>query len=288
MKTFTDTDQLREFVGRARRQGKCVGLVPTMGALHQGHLSLIDRAREQCDVVIATIFVNPTQFAPGEDLAAYPRTPQEDSAACESRGVDALFMPPVEVMYPLEGSRTTVHVSELTEVLCGARRPGHFDGVCLIVSKLFNLAQPDRAYFGEKDYQQLTVIRRMVSDLNFPIEIVGCPIVREPDGLAMSSRNAYLQPEQRVQAPELHASLTMAEEMIAERHPPAGQVVEAIRSYLQTRAPLGDIDYVKIANPRTLQDVQSTDQPVLVALAVRFGRARLIDNIVVDSPVGNP
>jgi len=274
-------DQVRKSVAQARTEGKSVGFVPTMGALHEGHLSLVRAARSQCDFVVVSIFVNPTQFAPGEDLSSYPRTPQQDLEACRRERVDAVFMPSVEVMYG-SGSLTEVHVKKLSQVLCGRHRPGHFDGVCTVVAKLFNIIGPDRAYFGAKDYQQAVIIQRMVTDLNFPIQIVVCPTVREPDGLAMSSRNAYLDDAQRKQATVLYESLKTAERLIHQAHPPARQVAAKIRNKITSQVPDAKIDYVQIVDPISLQDVVSTDQKVLIALAVRIGNARLIDNILVE------
>ena len=276
-------DATRDALAGPRTAGKTIGLVPTMGALHEGHLSLVDAARDGCDFVAVSIFVNPTQFAPSEDLDAYPRTPEMDLAACEQRGVDLVFMPDVEDIYG-EEALTKITVDELSQSLCGRSRPSHFGGVCLIVAKLFNIFQPDRAYFGAKDFQQVAILRRMARDLDFPVEIVTCPIVREPDGLAMSSRNKYLSAEERRQAPALHASLVAARERILRDRPPAQRIIEEIREFLAGEAPAGEIDYVQIVDPETLRDVQSTEGPVLVALAVRFGGARLIDNVLVDSP----
>lgn len=276
--------EVREAVAAARSAGGSVGFVPTMGALHAGHLYLLDTAAAECDFRVVSIFVNPTQFGPGEDLAAYPRTPEADLAACREHGTDLLFTPSVEEMYPGGEPETVVSVPNLGARLCGANRPTHFAGVCTVVTKLLNIVQPDRAYFGRKDFQQAVIIRRMVEDLNVPVEIRTCPTVREPDGLAMSSRNAYLSPEQRRQAPVLHAVLEEAAERIRRDHPPAARVREAIRRKIEVEAPLGEIDYVEIVDPWTLRNVEQTHRPVLIALAVRFGRARLIDNTTVDAP----
>ena len=273
--------EIRAAVADARSAGNVVGLVPTMGALHAGHYSLIDAARRQCAFVAVSIFVNPIQFAPTEDLASYPRTPEADLAGCQARGVAAVFMPDAAEMYP-QPCRTVVDVPALGRTLCGASRPGHFAGVCTVVAKLLNIVQPDVAYFGAKDFQQAAIIRRMADDLNFPLAIEVCPTVREPDGLAMSSRNAYLTPDQRRAAPALWQSLRMAAGLIADRRPPAGEVVKAILAYLADHAPGGVVDYVEIVEPRELSPVERTDGKVLIALAVRFGRARLIDNILVD------
>jgi len=281
MKIVGDIEEIRTFVERAKAAGRTVGLVPTMGALHAGHYSLIDAARGDCDVVVVSIFVNPTQFGPSEDLAAYPRTLEADHAGCEARGVDIIFEPDTETMYGV-GGLTEVCVKELSETLCGGSRPVHLAGVCTVVAKLFHIVPAQKAYFGAKDYQQAAVIRRMAADLNFPVEVVVCPTVREADGLAMSSRNGYLSPAERRQATALLGSLKLAAEMIRTSAPAAPRVIEAIRQHLAEQAPAGEIDYVQIVDPTDLADVQNTDPPVLIALAVKFGRARLIDNVVLD------
>ncbi len=283
MKTIRTINELRRIVNPARRAGKVIALVPTMGNLHAGHLSLIRRARAASDVVIVSIFVNPTQFGPNEDFATYPRTPDADLDACRNNGADIVFMPAVDDMYPYDGGLTTVSVSKLGDNLCGASRPGHFAGVCTVVSKLFNIAQCDKAFFGMKDFQQMAIIRRMVEDLNFPVEIVACPTVRESDGLAMSSRNSRLTSDERQQAPALWKSLSDARRMILTSNPQASEVIDAIKASLARNAPDGVIDYVKIVHPHTLNDVQVTSPQVLVAVAVKFTNARLIDNILVDA-----
>jgi pantoate--beta-alanine ligase len=283
MEITGDISAVRRHVGAARRSGEVVGFVPTMGALHAGHLSLIDAAGARSGYVAVSIFVNPTQFGPQEDLSAYPRTPAADAAACRSRGVDLLFTPQPQTMYP-PGSATEVRVRALEDVLCGRSRPGHFVGVCTVVAKLLNIVQPDLVFFGAKDFQQSVIVRRMVADLNVPAEVVVCPTVREADGLAVSSRNAYLTPAERPQAPALYGALRLAAERIAASHPPAPAVAAAVREHLAARAPDGEIDYVEIVEPATLRPVETTDAAVLIALAVRFGRARLIDNILVDAP----
>lgn len=274
--------QIRQAVSEARAAGKSVGLVPTMGALHAGHYSLIDAASRRCGFVVVSIYVNPIQFGPAEDLAKYPSTPEADLAGCESRGVAAVFMPETEEVYP-RLCRTVVDVPDLGRNLCGASRIGHFQGVCTVVSKLFNIVQPDVAYFGAKDFQQATILRRMAEDLNFPVAIELAPTVREADGLAMSSRNAYLSAEQRRQAPALWRSLQMAAKMAVEKRPLAADVVEAIEADLAEHAPDGVVDYIEVVDPEDLSPVESTNGRLLIALAVRFGRARLIDNVLVDS-----
>ena len=285
MNVVKTIEHVRRSVGQAVTEGKAVGLVPTMGALHEGHFSLIETARTQTDFVVVSIFVNPTQFRANEDLSNYPNTPEADLAACEQRGVDLVFSPHAEAMYP-SGSLTEVTVRQLSETLCGRQRPGHFDGVCTVVAKLLNIVRPEKAYFGAKDFQQSVLVRRMVRDLNLPVEIVVCPIIREADGLAMSSRNAYLTPRQRRQAAELSRSLRLGQEMIRKRHPASEEVIAAIGEYLSGNAPDGEVDYIQIVDPERLTDVERTDAPVVIALAVRFGAARLIDNMLVDSRGG--
>lgn len=278
--------ETRKHITAARREGLTVGFVPTMGALHEGHRSLIRAAREECDLVVVSIFVNPTQFGPQEDFSRYPRPLEDDLAACREEGVDLVFHPTVEEMYPeaaaTDGGLTTVEVRKLAGTLCGRTRPGHFPGVCTVVTKLLNIVQPDRAYFGRKDYQQAVIIRRMVADLNIPTDIVFCPIVREADGLALSSRNAYLSEEHRRQAVALHGALQKAAALIRSRHPQAGEVLAGCLEHLCNHAPDGEVDYVQIVDPESLEDLERTDRPVVIALAVRFEGARLIDNILVD------
>jgi pantoate--beta-alanine ligase len=276
--------EIRSAVAEARRAGAAaVGLVPTMGALHEGHYSLIEAARGECDFVVVSIFVNPTQFGLGEDYLQYPRALPGDLAGCESRGVGAVFAPEAKEMYPGVPT-TTVHVGALSEVLCGAHRPGHFDGVCTVVAKLFGAAAPDAAWFGRKDYQQLVVIRRMVADLNLPVRIEEVPIVREPDGLAMSSRNGRLTPQERSQAPALSRALREAQGRVAQGAQEARKVAGEIRAGIEKWAPLGDIDYVEIVDPATLGGVVTVTRPAVAAVAVRFPSARLIDNVLLAPP----
>lgn len=282
MKIARDIQTVREIVREARSVGREIGFVPTMGALHAGHVSLIEAARRDGTFAVVSIFVNPTQFGPKEDFSSYPRDEAGDLAKCEQAGAGLVFMPPIEAMYP-PGAETTVHVAKLTDTLCGPRRPGHFDGVATVVTKLFNIVQPDRAYFGEKDAQQLAVIRRMTRDLDLPIEIVGCPTVREADGLAMSSRNAYLSPAERAQAPCLHRSLCLAREQIARGETNPEAVLSAMREFILAAGP-AEIEYVSIVDPETVQPVERIARHVLIALAVRIGRTRLIDNLQVDPP----
>ncbi len=261
---------------RVQLRGK-VGLVPTMGALHAGHLSLVATARAENDAVIATIFVNPTQFGPGEDLSKYPRDLPRDLDLLREAGVDVVFTPGPAVIYP-PGYQTYVEVTEVSQGLEGEQRPGHFRGVATVVAKLFNLAQPDRAYFGQKDAQQAAVIQRMVRDLDFPLEVVICPIVREADGLAMSSRNVYLSAAQRQAAPVLYRALERA----ADAYDRGEHEPDRLRQWVQAiveNEPGGAVEYVSVADAGTLQEqYTATDQPLLVSLTVRFGSTRLLDN----------
>ncbi len=255
-----------------------VGLVPTMGYLHQGHLSLVRRAREENPSVVVSIFVNPTQFGPREDFASYPRDPQRDLALLEKEGADVVFMPPAAEMYPPRFD-SWVEVGEMTQRLEGASRPGHFRGVATVCAKLFIIIQPTRAYFGQKDAQQLMVIKKMVADLNMNLEIVAVPTVREPDGLAMSSRNTYLNTEQRRAAPVLYQALTLAQKLFADGERDADTIRRQMTDLIQ-KQPLADIDYVSIADAETLEELDKVSPPALVSLAVRIGSTRLIDNIV--------
>lgn len=278
--------ELREAIFAYRRTAGVasrVGFVPTMGYLHEGHASLIRRSAEENGLTVLSIFVNPLQFGPNEDFDRYPRDERRDLSVAAAAGADLVFMPPVEEMYP-EPMRTKVAVSGLTERLCGASRPGHFDGVATVVSKLFHLVQPDRAYFGLKDAQQVSVIARMVSDLNMPVDIVPCPIVREPDGLAMSSRNVYLSPEERRQALVLSQTLARVPGWI-EDGMTAAELAVRIRGRIRSQ-PLADIEYVEIATypdlgqPPAERPLKQSRTPLLVALAARFGKTRLIDNVL--------
>lgn len=274
--------EIRRLVADARGGGAGrVGLVPTMGALHEGHYSLIDAARRECDFVVVSIFVNPTQFGPNEDFRHYPRTIEDDLAGCESHGVDAVFAPTPDEMYP-DGFATIVGVSGLIERMEGAFRPGHFDGVCTVVAKLFNIVAADVAYFGAKDFQQAVIIRRMVADLNMPLWVAICPTVREPDGLAMSSRNDYLGDEERAQATALSESLRLAERLIHQGSRQSAEAIEAVRRYLAEKAPLGKIDYIEVVRPDSLEVVEVIEGPVVIVMAVRFPSTRLIDNLRVD------
>ena len=263
----------------ARRAGKRIGLVPTMGALHQGHLSLARAARAAGNVVAVSIFVNPTQFAPNEDLAKYPRSFESDCELLEREGVDFIFAPSVDEMYPA-GAATWVTVEELSGKLDGRSRPGHFRGVTTVVSKLFHIVEPDAAFFGQKDAAQVAIIRRMVRDLNFGVEIVVCPIVREPDGLAMSSRNAYLNAGQRKQALILRRSLMRIQQMVVKGESSAERLIAAGRAEFATE-PDVRIDYLEVVNPETLDPVKIISDEALVAVAAYVGTTRLIDNLLI-------
>ncbi len=264
-------------------QGRPPGLVPTMGFLHEGHLSLVRKCRSQNEITAVSIFVNPIQFGPGEDLEAYPRDMERDLALLDSEGADLVFAPSPGEMYP---ENFSVHVEEndLSRVLCGASRPGHFRGVCTVVAKLFNIVRPGKAYFGQKDYQQVQVIKRMVRDLDMPVEIVTCPIVREEDGLAMSSRNLYLTPEQRKSALLLNRSLAMAEEMVRKGEISSDKIMGAVSEKISSDPALS-IDYVSLKDAGNLRDLENMDRKAVLALAVRVGKARLIDNIILDPGV---
>lgn len=256
-----------------------MGFVPTMGFFHEGHRSLMRAARAADDFVVVSLFVNPTQFAPTEDLAAYPRDPDGDSAVARAEGVDVLVVPTADQMYPA-GTRTTVHVDGITDVLCGASRPGHFDGVTTVVAKLFSIIGPCRAYFGRKDAQQLAVIRRMARDLDLPVEVVGCPLVREPGGLAMSSRNAYLSPAERDAAGVLSQALRAVADLVAAGERDAAAVHRVLVDTVASR-PEVRLDYAAVVDAATLEPVDRIDADTLVALAAFVGKARLIDNVTI-------
>ncbi len=277
-------DKVNKMQDRAealRTAGKSIALVPTMGYLHEAHLELMRVGKRHADVLVISIFVNPTQFGPSEDFERYPRDPEGDLRKAKSVGVDIVFMPTVEEMYP-EGFQTTVSVARLTKHLCGLSRPGHFDGVCTVVAKLFNITKPHIAIFGQKDYQQLAVISRMVMDLNMDIQIIGVPTVREPDGLAMSSRNAYLSEDERPSALSLKRSLDLAEEMFKQGQRSAKVIKEEMVRFIESH-PFTEIDYVSICDPVTLEEIDTLGESNLVALAVRVGNTRLIDNKVIGN-----
>ncbi len=277
MDILTTTEEMKTWSRRASAAGATIGFVPTMGYLHEGHLALMRRAREENDRVAVSIFVNPTQFGPQEDLDHYPRDEQGDTAKCREVGVEAIFMPHPGQMYA-PGFQTYVSVEELSRPLCGASRPGHFRGVATVVLKLFNIVQPTRAYFGTKDYQQCRVIETMVTDLDLDVEIVPCPIVREPDGLAMSSRNAYLSPGERREALCLHEALRAAQDLF-HRGEERGDLILAAMTKRIAREPSARIDYVSLIDPESLQPLERVGNRAVAALAVRIGRTRLIDNM---------
>lgn len=278
MKIVSTVEQVREEVKKWRQQGLTVGLVPTMGYLHEGHKSLIDKAVAQNDKVVVSVFVNPIQFGPTEDLATYPRDLERDAALCEDAGAALIFHPEKEDMY-FDDFCTYIDMDGLTKGLCGKTRPIHFRGVCTVVGKLFNIVHPDRAYFGQKDAQQLAVIRRMVRDLNFDIEIVGCPIVREADGLAMSSRNTYLNEEERKAALVLSQAVRLGEELIEAGEKNAAVIKEKMIAHIEAE-PLAKIDYVEIVDAQSLEPVSEIQGEILSAMAVYIGKTRLIDNFI--------
>lgn len=279
MQVTNTIEKTRELVNNWKKEGKTIGLVPTMGYLHEGHASLIHRCREENDIVVVSDFVNPTQFGPNEDLEAYPRDFDRDSALCESIGADLIFCPSPAEMY--HDPHAFVSIDTLSDTLCGKTRPIHFKGVCTVVSKLFNIVKPNRAYFGQKDAQQLAIIRRMVRDLNMDIEIVGCPIVREEDGLAKSSRNTYLNEEERKAALILSKAVFLGKKMVEDGETSAAAVKEAMIKKIESE-PMAKIDYVEAVDGLSMQPVEEIKAPVLVAMAVYIGKTRLIDNFIVE------
>lgn len=281
MEVTRTIESARQFLAAARGQGRTVGLVPTMGALHIGHISLIQAARKQTDYVVVSIFVNPTQFGPTEDFDKYPRPFDDDLRICREQGVDIVFAPDAKQMYPTKNI-TWVSAEKLTEGLCGRTRPGHFRGVTTVCAKLFNIIQPDVAFFGQKDAQQAVVIRRMVADLNMPLKIQVCPTVREEDGLAISSRNGYLSETQRKDAPLLYKSLQRARQLIGTGITDPEQIIAEMKKILG-QSSLLESEYIEIVEPETLEPLKAVKGPALVVLAVRCGPARLIDNILVDA-----
>ncbi|MBW1827824.1 MAG: pantoate--beta-alanine ligase [Deltaproteobacteria bacterium] len=279
MKVIETVEQMQKKSESLRTAGNFISLVPTMGFLHEGHLELMRVAKEHSDKLIMSLFVNPTQFGPSEDFEQYPTDTEGDLEKARSVGVDMVFMPSVEEMYP-EDSQTVVSVKRVTQHLCGLSRSGHFDGVTSVVSKLFNSTKPHLAVFGQKDYQQLAVISRMVMDLNMDIKVIGVPTVREPDGLAMSSRNSYLNPEERKSSLCLKRSLDLADKMFHDGTREAGLIKEAVESFIQSH-PFTEIDYITLCDPLTLEKVQTLGDESLLALAVRVGKTRLIDNCLI-------
>jgi pantoate--beta-alanine ligase len=281
MKVVQTIAEMRALSRSARSGGKRLGLVPTMGALHEGHLSLVRAARAKTDVVAASIFVNPTQFGPSEDFARYPRNLENDCAILEREGVEYVFAPSVEEMYP-KGAVTWVMVEGLSDRLCGKSRPGHFRGVTTVVSKLFHIVEPDVAFFGQKDAAQHAIIRRMVRDLDMPVAIEVCPIVREPDGLALSSRNAYLSAEERKSALVLHRSLTTVQRLFEAGERDSAKLTRAARQEFAGE-PSAHLDYFEIVNPDTLEPQPRVEEKTLVAVAAFVGKTRLIDNVVLGA-----
>lgn len=276
MKVFKTAEEMRTWSAKEKGRGRRIAFIPTMGALHEGHLSLLRKGRSLCNSVVLSIYVNPTQFGPAEDLAKYPRDTEGDLEKARECSTDAVFMPSDKIMYP-QGHQTFIDVLDVTKYLCGASRPGHFRGVATVVAKLFNIVQPNIAIFGEKDFQQLVVIKQMVRDLNMPIEIVGSKIVREADGLAMSSRNRHLSPKEREAALLLNQSLDAAEKLISGGEKNTTRIIANVRKIIEPSA-LTRIDYAKIVDSETLADVPVIEKPALLALAVFVGATRLIDN----------
>lgn len=279
MKIVSTIEEVRAQMKEWKKEGKTIGFVPTMGYLHEGHMSLIDAAGEN-DKVVVSIFVNPMQFGPTEDLASYPRDLEHDAKLCEEHGVDLIFHPTPEEMYG-DQFYSYVDMDVLTKELCGLSRPVHFRGVCTVVTKLFNIVTPDRAYFGQKDAQQLAVIKRMVKDLNMPLTITGCPIIREEDGLAKSSRNTYLSPEERKAALVLSRSIFLGKEMVEKGERNCKKILAAMTEEIE-KEPLAKIDYVKIVDLDTMQQVEKIDRGILAAIAVYIGKTRLIDNFMYE------
>lgn len=282
MKIVSTVEEVRSQVKEWRKEGCTVGFVPTMGYLHEGHMSLIDAAGEN-DKVVVSVFVNPMQFGPNEDLASYPRDLEHDAKLCEEHGVDLIFHPTPEEMYG-DNFYTYVDMNTLTQELCGLSRPVHFRGVCTVVAKLFNIVTPDKAYFGQKDAQQLAIIKRMVKDLNIPLTIVGCPIIREEDGLAKSSRNTYLSPEERKAALVLSRSIFLGKELVENGECDCTKIIAAMTAEIE-KEPLAKIDYVKIVDLGTMQQVEKIGGGILTAIAVYIGKTRLIDNFMYETGV---
>jgi pantoate--beta-alanine ligase len=281
MRTIRTVAELRAELAQPRRDGRTIGLVPTMGAFHEGHLSLMRRARAERDTVAISIFVNPLQFGPSEDFAAYPRDLDRDLALAEAQGVDLVFAPDVDEMYPDGPPRVTIDPGPLADRLEGAIRPGHFRGVVTVVAKLFHAAGPATAYFGEKDAQQLAIVRRMARDLSFATDVVGCPIVREPDGLAMSSRNVYLSAEERTAATSLSRGLRSAQALLTRGERDASTIAAAVRTEVEAE-PLAHIDYAVVVDADTFDEVDRVERPARALVAARVGKPRLIDNMALE------
>lgn len=280
MREIRDIKEMRSYSLKMKGRGKTIGFVPTMGYLHEGHLSLVEAARKKADIVVVSIFVNPIQFGPREDFSRYPRDLKRDKKLLKNFDIDVLFLPETSQMFP-EGYKTYVEVEELSKKMCGRSRPTHFRGVTTVVAKLFYIVHPDYAFFGEKDFQQLVIIKRMVKDLNLPVEIISLPTVRDFDGLAMSSRNEYLNPKERKSATILYRALTLAKEEIERGERDPRRILLRLRSLIGCE-PCVRIDYVVIVDPETLEEVKEIKGKVLIALAAYIGKARLIDNMVVE------
>ena len=279
MKVINKPEELQKVIEELKKEGKNVGLVPTMGALHLGHVSLIKKSVLQNDITVVSVYVNPIQFGPNEDYEKYPRPIEKDIKVCQDNKVDFLFLPTNETLYNKNFS-TYIYNNNVSKIMCGITRPTHFQGVCTIVAKLFNIVMPQRAYFGLKDYQQYIIIKQMVEDLNFNIEIVGCPIVREESGIAMSSRNTYLSKEEKVQATGIYKSLCLAKQLFCE-----GKEIEDIKQVVEEnilKIPNSKIDYIEIRNSKNLQEVTDLDKNIVIAVAVKVGNVRLIDNMVCE------
>ena len=281
MQIIKTIKEMQSLSRRLKVEGKTIGFAPTMGALHEGHLSLVSRSKEENDITVVSIFVNPAQFGPNEDFQKYPRSAEDDLQKLSTLHVDAVFIPDNNEMYP-EGFSTSINIGAIGQILCGVSRPGHFNGVATIVAKLFNTVMPDRAYFGQKDFQQTGVIKKLVRELNFDTDIIVCPTVREPDGLAMSSRNAYLNMEERKSSLILYMALKLGEELILSGGMHDASTVKKEMGTLIKTEPLVDIDYIDIVNPRNLDPVQKIMLPAAICLAVKIGNTRLIDNIIVE------
>lgn len=273
---------MQKFSDALRAEGKTISFVPTMGFLHEGHASLLSMGRKKADILVLSIFVNPSQFGPNEDLDSYPRNLEGDLGIAEKYGVDAVFTPKPSDIYP-EGYETYINVEKIPEHLCGLSRPGHFRGVATVVAKLFNMVKPHFAFFGQKDFQQLAVIRRMATDLNFDIDIIGAPIIREADGLAMSSRNSYLAPDQRKSALCLYQAILRVQEMISAGEKRVSEIIKEAERIIRMQ-PCAEIDYLAVVDPETFNDVSVIDRPGLFALAVKIGSTRLIDNTLLVPP----
>jgi pantoate--beta-alanine ligase len=281
MKIANTIELIRDLIHAARKAGKTIGFVPTMGALHIGHISLMEAARKECDFVVVSIFVNPTQFGPNEDFNKYPRPIEKDLEICKKAGVDVVFNPEVGQMYPSK-NLTWVNIEKITDNLCGRSRPGHFRGVATVCTKLFNIVAPDMAFFGQKDAQQVAVIQRMVSDLNMPLQIVVCPTVRESDGLAVSSRNQYLSRQDRPDASYVYKSLCKCRELFDAGITETDKIINEMKKVLQQKTSI-EIDYINIVDAMTLEDINRITGKTLVAVAVKLSSTRLIDNIIIDT-----